>query len=346
MEMAPFSYLDDELIDELWRLEKREGISQERVASIKESIEASARFKLPNILNWLESDLNGGVDADRSADASTRTRYAAPLRLMFLLELLAAKQMSVSGHKAAGELQPGDLIDVVCPTFNLAPLPRLADYWNVALKAEVAEDDASAKEKAGGTLEAIEKVPRRFRAISIWRHLSEQSQASEGAGKTRDRNALARLQDDYGETLIAMMDMSDNDLWIGAALSLRDILPNRSLKDWERDIWRMDGGGSSVPSVLSGPFGSLSADTKRYLEGRNNRDAEIKRKARAEAKRHADTLIVTCFEESKLKKNVAALSVNGAMRLVGRVVNNVLDARTRMIAVQPMALSAAAEAAS
>jgi hypothetical protein len=296
-------------------------------------------------LNWLVGDLRGGDDADRTADASVKSKYAAPIRLMFLLELLCAKRMSVSEHNAAGELQAGGLIDVICPTFNLAPLPRLADYWDVALKAEVDDNETSTKETAAETLETVEKVPTHIRAASIWRHLAEQRRVSEDRGKTRERNALARLQDDYGETLIAMMDMSDNDLLIGAALSLRDILPNRSLKDWERYIWRTDGGGSSVPSVLSGPFGSLSPDTKRYIEERNNRDAEIKRKARAEAKRHADTLIVTCFEESKMKKNVAALSASGATRLIGRVINNVLDARTRMITVQPIALSAAAETA-
>lgn len=58
----------------------------------------------------------------------------------------------------------------------------------------------------------------------------------------------------------------------------------------------------------------------------------------SEHRARSDTLLIACFEEGRMKRNVAALSTAGRERLFGRVLGNVLETETdtRMITVEPI----------
>jgi hypothetical protein len=89
--------------------------------------------------------------------------------------------------------------------------------------------------------------------------------------------------------------------------------------------------------------GELPEERRRRQDARDAFIREQKEKALTVARSHSDTLVVTCFEEAKLKKNVAALSASGKIQIFGRVLTNVLETRTRMITIQPITLSVATD---
>jgi hypothetical protein len=175
-------------------------------------------------------------------------------------------------------------------------------------------------------------------------------QNSQAASDARARSALTRLQDDYSQTLDAIMSMSDNDLIIGASLALRNESPNQSPEDWARTLKEAETRASAEENVTEyldrlkrEIVGELPEERRRRQDAKDALIREQKNKALTAAQSHSDTLVVTCFEEAKLKKNVAALSTGGKIQIFGRVLTNVLETRTRMITIQPITLSGATE---
>jgi hypothetical protein len=113
MEIPALSYIDDELVDELWMLLKQDGIPVERLDKAEAHLSAKVKFGLGKVLTWLVSDLKGELGAQVAGERGTKIAYAAPVRLLLLLELLPSiKHFALEQHDLIAVLKAGDFIDV------------------------------------------------------------------------------------------------------------------------------------------------------------------------------------------------------------------------------------------
>jgi hypothetical protein len=148
-----------------------------------------------------------------------------------------------------------------------------------------------------------------------------------------------------------MMSMSDNDLIVGASLALRNTAPSRQLEEWVQELEKPQNQDRNTQADWDETeehfwrvTGLRAPERIRQLQDkRDARKLAINEMAQTAARVNSDTLIVTCFEEAKMKKNVAALSASGTIQIFGRVLTNTLETRTRMITIQPITLSVATQ---
>jgi len=139
----------------------------------------------------------------------------------------------------------------------------------------------------------------------------------------------------YPDVIENLMGLSRDNFIVGAALALgprRDPLPAWKRIEAIRESVRRQAREKDV-EMLS----SIQRGKREKLEVKG-----LEEERTTESNTQCDALIVACFEEPKMKQNVAALATkDGRVRLFGRLLSNVLEdeTETRMMSVQPYTLS-------
>ncbi len=343
MNVHALSYIDDALIDEIWMVLKRDGIPVERLNDAKAKVSGKAKFGLGHLWNWLIGDLEATVEGETALGQSTKTAYAAPYRLLLVLELVPKiKHFALEQHDASETLEPGDFVNVSCPALQLVLLPRIGDYWHFMLATGLAQQldggsdagPAAQQQQVKSALKYIEKFSSYNRAFSYWSQLEE----------SEPNTALGRLSAHHHETMLGMLGMCNDDLILGTSLARRPEAPQTAIRE--------NPGEPPLEDMLDDVFSGIlpqTGDRRRRATERQAEAARRQQKMVSELNARCDTLLATCFEQQKMKLNVAALSSAGRVHLFGRVLGNVLESdpkilrtrpnTTRMITVQPITLS-------
>jgi hypothetical protein len=351
------AYIDGEVIDELWMNLKRDGVAIERLNKAKAVVSGKVTFGVGNLISWLVSDLKGELSGQVDGEETVKRTYAAPFRLLLLLELLPdLKSMKLEDHDILAQLKPNDLVDVDCPRILMLPLPKLGDFAHITLASELMEEqlgqaDLTPKDRA----ELAEKHFNKFSvlptAFSFWLRLHRDDE--------KEDKDLARLNHHYPEIVMNMMSLSRDDLILGIAIAERsrppELVDPEDRKPPSRSEVRRAQMREAEARIRDRAMDALLSPEDREREQAERRrrkaDAEAEAKQALEKRRldlrtNCDALMLTSFAQGNMKQNVAALSATGRRRVFGRIMDNLLkdDTGTRLITVQPITLSIANDA--
>src|SRR5580765_8762265 len=122
--MQPISlFLDEQLVDELWTLAKREGIE------IETKLGAKAKFGAGKLWQWMTAELKAELQGEGSGKFSRKLQITSVFRALVLPELIKDIARVGNGDSTSiDELEHGDFLEVQASTLELTPLPTFAAY--------------------------------------------------------------------------------------------------------------------------------------------------------------------------------------------------------------------------
>jgi hypothetical protein len=199
-------FLDENLVDDLWTLAKRDGLLVEKVREASTKIAAKAKFGLGKLWQWMTADLEAELSAEAAGTISQKLQYTSIFRSMLLTELIG-DVVRVGGQEGCpiDELAHGVFVEMETETLELAPLPTLAGFLRLtALFGAGGEKPDLDFDK---TISYLEKLTSAQRALSFQLRLAEDGGAP----------LIARLFETSTEEVFNALCMSNDDHVLGVS---------------------------------------------------------------------------------------------------------------------------------
>jgi len=245
-------FLDEDLVDELWTMLKRDGIPVERVKEASLKVAGKTKFGLGKLWEWVTADMTAEISAEGGGKYSEKLQYTAMLRAMLLRELIPSITVIGSDNiEEISDLRQDAFVQIACGKVELIPLPTYAGFlrqYALHWLGKAAEEENEDRHDTNSAIAYLEKYTVSERALTFVGRLVDDESASPG---------LKRLWENTQTVLTNALSMSNNDHVLALA-SLSEIEPEvhiyAVLK--ESDLRRNLGAFSGSRSLLF--FGQIA----------------------------------------------------------------------------------------
>lgn len=197
-----YIFLNEDLVDEVWTILKRDGIPVEKVREASGKAAAKAKFGLGNIWKWLASDLSMEVVGEVGGKTSQKISYTAFLRALMLPELIPDIYQGTIDFNTFESLPTGTFISIDCEHLSIIPIPTYASFWRQRLLSNIpANDDTD----SDNSLIIIEKLTTFQKALTLEMLLHDED---------GNQTILGVLWDSLSAEVANALILSNDDLYL------------------------------------------------------------------------------------------------------------------------------------
>jgi hypothetical protein len=206
-------FLNEALVDELWTLAKREGMTVERVKEAAAKLEAKGKFGFGKALSWLAADVSAELETGGSIKDQERLHYSSILRSILLRDLVTTVAVVEGSSSVQNALRIGAFIQVVCEHVEIIPVPTQAGYMRQLMMNHVGEALHAMENSAevADVMDLIEKLTSSHRSFAFAAKLEDDNSSSALGARDEKSAALEALSEANPSAIANALLMSNDD---------------------------------------------------------------------------------------------------------------------------------------